>query len=198
MNFLVKATVVAVALGASAAASADTFDFSYLFADGQDVTGSFTGTSTDGGQSVTNASNFQVSLNDIAFTGGASSQLILNTWNTSTESFNSASSPTTIFKNGALNNFAISDVDASINTSPDYEFAYLNDPNPNTGSSVVAANFLQSDSFSVGSTQLAIDQPGVASSWRLTDVSAVPIPAALPLLMSGLGLLGFARRRRAA
>jgi hypothetical protein len=195
MNFLVKATVVAVALGASAAASADTFDFSYLFADGQDVTGSFTGTSTDGGQSVTNASNIQVSLNDIAFTGGAGSQLILNTWNTSTETWNSASSPTTIFKNGALNNFSISDADASINTSPDYEFAYLNDP-ANAG--VVAANFLQSDSFSVGSTQLAIDAPGIASSWKLTDVSPVPIPAALPLLMSGLGLLGFARRRRAA
>ena len=35
MNFFVKAAVVAAALGASAAASADQFAFSYTFADGQ-------------------------------------------------------------------------------------------------------------------------------------------------------------------
>ena len=36
MNGFVKAAVVAALLGASAAASASTFDFSYTFADGQD------------------------------------------------------------------------------------------------------------------------------------------------------------------
>ena len=76
MNFLVKAAVVAAVLGASAAASAEQFDFSYTFADGQPVgqnqqiTGSFTGTAgTDagGGLDVTNISNIQMSFNGVAF-----------------------------------------------------------------------------------------------------------------------------------
>jgi len=37
MNLFVKAAVIAAALGASAAASADTFDFSYTFTDGQEI-----------------------------------------------------------------------------------------------------------------------------------------------------------------
>jgi hypothetical protein len=207
MNGFLKAAVVAALLGSSAAASASTFDFSYTFADGQQVTGDFTGTTTDGGQSVTNIGNIQVSLNGIAFaavtTGGVTygnSTLQANTWNTSTAAFDNTTA-VTIYANGALNNFVLSDVDASSNTSPDYEFAYINDAT-NGIYQAVAANYLQSDAFSTAegnSTQLAVDSPGTAANWSLKEVAPVPLPAALGLFASGLGLFGVrGRRRRAA
>lgn len=197
----VKAAVIATAVCASAAAHAtSTYNFTYSFGDGQQISGYFTGTSTDGGQLVTNVSNLQVSLNGIAFapvTVGANTfgnaTLQANNWNSGTVSFDNTT-PVTIYANGALNHFVISDVDASQNTNPDYEFAYIND-SANSIYEVVAANFLQSDSFSAGSTQLAIDTPAVAASWSLTQV---PVPGALPLLASGLGLAGLVSRRRRA
>jgi hypothetical protein len=180
------------------------FDFSYDFADGQQVDGSFTGLSTNGGQSVTAIGNIEISLNGIAFapvtengTTYGNATLQANAWNPTLVAFDDTT-PVTIYANGALNNFVLSDVNAATNSSPDYEFAYINDPT-NGIYQAVAANFLQSDSFSTAegnSTQLAIDEPGNAASWKLTDVSPVPIPGALPLLVSGLGLLGFAAGRR--
>jgi len=206
MNGYVKAAVVAALLGASAAASASTFDFSYTFGDGQEVTGDFTGTTTNGGQSVTNVGNIQVALNGIAFApvtiSGVTygnSTLQANAWNPSLGNFDDTT-PVTVYANGALNNFIFSDVDAATNSSPDYEFAYIND-SANGIYQVVAANFLQSDSFSQAegnSTQLALDSPGIASSWTLTEAAPVPIPAALWLFASGLSFFGIRGRRRQA
>jgi hypothetical protein len=205
MNVLARAAVLAALLGAGAAASAATFQFSYTFGDGQQVTGDFEGTTTDGGQSVTNVQNIQVQLNGIPFApvvvGGVTlgnSTLQANTWNPSTASF-SDTIPVTVYANGALNNFIFSDVDAATNTSPDYEFAYINDPT-NGIFEVVAANFLQSDSFSKAegnATQEALDTPGNAAKWTLTEVQPPtdgPIPFwALGAL--GVGLVGIASRR---
>jgi hypothetical protein len=196
MNFFVKAAVVAAALGASAVASADNFDFSYVFTDGQEVTGSFAGLTSNGGQSATDISNLQVAFNGIAFSGGAG-PLVLNAWNTSTELFNAPSSSTAIYANASQNNFGISDVDQSVNSGPDYYFNFVNDPSPKVGSSVTALNALQSDAFS-SALGFQFDSDNVTGTWTLTDVSAVPLPAGLPLLLSGLGLFGIAARRRIA
>ena len=194
-KFLTAAAVCAALTGGAAHAS--TYDFSYTFTDGQEITGSLIGTSTNGGQTVGNISDLQVSFNGIAFAGGAG-PLQLNAWNTATESFTDTA-PVTLSANAALNNFSISDVDTAVNTSPDYEFSFINDPV--LGSEAVAVNFLHSDSFSGLSTnQLDIDQPA-GGIWTLTAATPVPLPAALPLLASGLGglgLFGFGRRRRAA
>ena len=193
-KFLTAAAVCAALTGGVAHAS--TYDFSYTFADGQEITGSLLGTSTNGGQTVSNISDLQISFNGIAFAGGAG-PLHLNAWNTATQSFTDTT-PVTLSANGALNNFSISDVDTAVNTSPDYEFAFINDPV--LGSEVVAANFLQSDSYSgPGATQLDFDTPANAASWTLT-AAPVPLPGALPLLASslgGLGLFGIRRRRTA-
>jgi hypothetical protein len=196
MKLIIKAVIITAALGASAAASADTFDFSYTFPDGQQVNGSFLGTTANGGQSATSISDLQVAFNGVAFAGGASPTLILNSWNTGTELFNSPSASTTIYANGALNNFGISDADQSVNSNPGYFFNFVNDPHPAVGTEVVAFNQISGgDNFNPGGPQLDVDT--AITQWTLTDVSAVPLPAALPLLLSGLGLLGFSRRRAA-
>lgn len=201
MDKLARVAVVAALLGASAAASAAsvTFDFSYTFGDGQDVTGDFTGTTTNGGKSVTNIGNIQVSLDGVAFApvvvGGATlgGPLQANTWNPATASF-SDTIPVTIYANGALNNFIFSDVDAATNTSPDYEFGYLNDAT-NGIFAAVTANYLQN--------QEDEDSPGNAAAWTLTEVQASgsaggatdgPIPIwALGAL--GAGFIRIASRR---
>ncbi|HXO57260.1 MAG TPA: hypothetical protein VN866_12065 [Mycobacterium sp.] len=190
---LLTAAAVCAAL-TGGAAHASTFDFSYTFTDGQVITGSLMGTSTDGGQTVTNISDLQVSFDGVAFLGGQG-PLQIDTYNPATETFTDTT-PATISANGALNNFVISDVDAVVGT-PDYEFLYINDPNPFVGSQVVAQNFLQTNS-SGDSTQLGIDEPANAGAWTLTAATPVPLPATLPLLASalgGLGLFGIGRRR---
>lgn len=195
---------------ATPGSTTETFDFSYLFADGQKVTGDFTGTTTNGGLSVTDISNIQVELNGVAFApvtvdgvslGNATLQA--DAWNPATDSF-SDTAPVTLYANGALNNFIFSDVDAAKNASPDYLFGYVND-GTNGIHEVLADNFLQTDSFSTSegnSYQQALDTPGTAADWTLTvaPASGGPTDAPLPpwaLGALGVGLVGIASRRLA-
>ena len=193
MKLLFMAAVISAALGVNATASADTFYFSYSFADGQQVTGSFFGTTSNSGQSVTNISNISVALNGVASApvsaGGATlgnAQLQINAWNPTLAAFDDMT-PVTIYANGALNNFVISDADVAVNSNPDYQLAYVNDPTDNVHE-LVATNFLQTDSFSAAEgnlNQLASDSPGVATRWQLIDVPPASVTASPPIVNSG-------------
>ncbi|HEY4370125.1 MAG TPA: PEP-CTERM sorting domain-containing protein [Steroidobacteraceae bacterium] len=200
MKFLIKTAAIAAALSASVTASATTFDFSYTFSDGQQIAGSLDGALS--GTTITDIRDLQVSLNGIAFAGGTdgagnATTLGIYGYNTTTGLFESGVAPV-LSTVAAQNNFIIEDLNPAAG-STNYEFAFVNDPT--FGATIVAANFLHSDSFSgPGSTQLAIDpnNSGVYGSWTVKP-APVPLPAAFPLLASGLGLLGgVARRRRAA
>jgi hypothetical protein len=192
MKLLIKAAVIAAALGASAAASASTFDFSYTFTDGQQISGSLDGTLT--GTSITNISDLQLALNGIAFSGGSDpsgpTSLGIYGWNTSDESFDAPASFSTV---SSKNNFEIADESPTSANQANYFFSFVNDPA--FGTSVGAGNFLASDKFSgPGATQSAADF-AAAGTWTVKQ-APVPLPAALPLLLSGLGLFGIGRRRR--
>ena len=192
MNLLIKAAVIAAALGASAAASATEFDFSYTFTDGQQVTGSLDGTLS--GTSITNISDLQVSLNGIAFAGGSDASgattLGIYGYDASNQSFDG---PATFSTVSSKNNFAIADEPQGTNAN--YVFSFVNDPS--FGTEIGAYNFLHSDSFSGPAANQAAADFADDGTWSVTP-APVPLPAALPLLLSGLGLFGLGRRRRAA
>ena len=192
MKLLIKAAVIAAALGASAAASATEFDFSYTFTDGQQVTGSLDGTLS--GTSITNISDLQVSLNGIAFAGGSDASgptsLAIYGWDTTDQSFDAPASFSTV---SSKNNFAIADENPGAN--PNYFFSFVNDPT--SGTLIGAGNFLHSDSFSGPSASQSAADFADDGTWSVTP-APVPLPTALPLLLSGLGLFGIGRRRRAA
>jgi hypothetical protein len=195
MKFLIKAAVIAAALGASAAASAATYDFSYTFTDGQQITGSLDGTLS--GTAITNISDLQVSLNGIAFAGGSDpsgpTSLAIYGWDTTTKAFDST--PAVFSTVSSQNNFEIADESPTSANNANYFFSFVNDPT--YGTLIGAGNFLASDNFSgPGAPQSAADFVD-AGTWSVTP-APVPLPAALPLLLSGLGLFGFGRRRRAA
>src|SRR5262245_56647724 len=108
MKFRIKAAVIAAALGASAAASASTVNFSYTFGDGQQITGSLDGTLN--GATITDISNLQVSLNNIASAGGSgpggSTSLQIYGWDTSNQTYDAPASFSTL---ASQNNFIIAD-----------------------------------------------------------------------------------------
>jgi hypothetical protein len=191
MKLLIKAAVIAAALGASAAASATTFDFSYTFSDGQQITGSLNGTLN--GTAITNIGDLQVSFNGIAFAGGSDANgpttLQIYGWDSSDQSFDAPAAFSTV---SSKNNFEIAD-ESPTGPNPNYFFSFVNDPTQ--GTLIGAGNFLASDRFSgPGAPQSDADFAD-DGTWTVTP-APVPLPAALPLLLSGLGLFGIGRRRR--
>jgi len=104
----------------------------------------------------------------------------------------------TIYQNGALNNFVISDVDAAGNTSPDYEFAYINDATNGIFQVTAATSCRATHSAPPKATR---------PSWQSTPRASLELEANRRVgsptsracrCCCRAGLFGFARRRRAA
>jgi hypothetical protein len=174
----------AVVAACSGAAHASTFDFSYTFTDGQTVTGSLDG--TQNGDLVTDISNVSVDFQGTVFTG----TLYAGTFNATSGGFDYSPNAAVVSTNGLLNNFIFADnTDPAANNVTNF-FYYINNSAFSTDGTpaVSAANFNPGANSTFG-----LDSPAAPGQWSLAPV---PVPAALPLMISGLGLLAAARRRR--
>jgi hypothetical protein len=184
---VIKKLIQAAALLAacSGAAHASTFDFSYTFNSISNdpaplVTGTFDGTLN--GNLLTNISDVSVAVNGVAFNG----TLSIGSWDPSAGEANFAPNAAVVSTNGALNNFVIVDTnDPTLTSNWTNLFYYINGTAP--GSQEVS---LQN---TLGLSGFDSEAAGGVGTWSLQPV---PLPAALPLLVSGLGLFAAAKRRR--
>jgi hypothetical protein len=155
---------------------ADTFDFSYVFGDGTDITGSFTGTKA--GQFVNNVSNVSVFFDGTAMPGTIYTSTI-------DSGFDYLNGPVISF-DASQNDFVFANSDlAGGDFSYDSFFLISN-----------TAGEASAQSFPLGFSG-SNDFPAVDSSWSLTQL----LPAAVPdgggvaglFGLAMLGLIGFRR-----
>jgi hypothetical protein len=187
---VIKKLIQAAALLAacSGAAHASTFDFSYTFTDGQAVTGSFDGTQS--GDLVTNISNVSAAFEGVAFNGPLFIGSFDPAANAGNGAFNYATNSAVVSTNAALNNFVINDSSDPLNNNSTNSFYLVNGTTPDFFGSHEA-----NVSTNAGPSDYDNDQVNGVGQWSLKPV---PLPAALPLVLSGLGLLAAAKRRRQA
>jgi PEP-CTERM motif len=185
---VIKKLIQAAALLAacSGAAQASTYDFSYTFTDGQEVTGALDGTLS--GDLVTDISNVSVDFKGTAFNG----PLFIGSFDSSSGGFTYAANSAVVSTNAALNNFVINDSNDPFNNNSTNSFYYFNGATPDLLGSHEA-----NVSTNAGPSDYDNDQTSGIGQWSLTP-APVPLPAALPLMISGLGLLAAAKRRRQA
>lgn len=177
MKTLLASAVVAFTLLSSAAAQATTFQFSYLFSGGPVVTGTFDGVAS--GNLITGLSNISVYADgsDIADSTPLQSysyDFFTGDWTPGgTASFD-----------GTANNFIFAD-DGKFSFTRYFGIASLYSPSPTDDAELSLASGAFYQEGGAGT---------VAAHW---SVSAVPEPETYAMLLAGLGLVGFAARRRA-
>jgi hypothetical protein len=179
-----KIFTAAILLAAFASAHADTFNFSYSFADGQAITGSLSGKLK--GDLVENISNLHISFGGVDFTGS----LVGGSWDDAAQNWNSAAGAV-VSTNAAKNNFIFGDADPQHDYNSINNYFYF-----------VNSQTLGNQAFALNCNgdcaQSAFDQPTNNASWSLTAAAPVPEPGTTAMLLVGLGLVGAAVRRRQA
>jgi len=189
-NILKAAVLMATFTTGVANASPTDFEFSYTFSSGDTLTGTLIGSLDSTGTYITNISDVQAYLDGVQFLDDpATGSLDLVAWNTTTSAYDDTIAP--VFStNIALNNFAFADTDMATNLAASNYFLFINDPT--LGQEVLAVNNNNLDSN--GNPQFAVDSPAI-NSWSISAV--IPVPTTLPLMLSGLGVLAAAARRKA-
>ena len=177
MKKIFTAAALLATLTAGTANASSDFDFSYNFADGSIVTGSLSGDLN--GALISNISDIQVNFNGTEFLG----PLYLAGWNPDPAVLNWDSSPV-VSTNEALNNFVFADTNFALDTSASNYFYFTNDSTYGAQVSAININVLTNNS----STDYINN-----GTWTIT---AVPVPAALPMMLSGLGIFAAVGRRR--
>lgn len=188
MKNLLKAAVIMAAFSSTAASADQTFDFSYTFSSGDVLNGSLLGTIDSTDTYITNISDVVAYFDGTQLLPDSSTgYLDIVAWNTTTSTYDDTITP--VFStNIALNNFAIADTDLAVNFADTNYFSFINDPNYGQVAIAVNNNTLDSN----GNALTATDSPA-SGVWSVT---AVPVPGAMPLLLSGMGILAAASRRR--
>lgn len=181
-----KIISAAILIAAFASAHAETFNFSYTFADGQAVTGSLSGTLV--GDLVESISNVHLNFAGVDYSG----TLLGASWSDTTGDWNSAAGAV-VSTDGSKNNFIFADANAQTDAASVTNYFYVVN-----GSSVLGS---QAFALNGNSGDLAFDEPANNATWSLVAaaVTPVPEPASAAMFMAGLGMLGaIARRRRQA
>jgi hypothetical protein len=186
---VIKKLIQAAALLAacSGAAHASSFDFTYTFTDGQTLSGSLDGTLS--GNVVTNISDVSVALDGTTYSG----PLFIGSWNSTTGTPNFAAGSAVVSTDASLNNFWISNSNDPTGNGTTNQFYYVNGSTPSGGSHEADAYFVDAANQANNLSDFDLDNFNGVGEWSLKPV---PVPAALPLLLSGLGFFGAARRRR--
>lgn len=172
MKYMIAAVAAACAL-MCANAHATTFDFSYTFDNGGVLDGSLDGTSD--GSFIHNISNVHMSFQGLPFDQSLITASYLPNGSLS------LGTPIVSF-DAAQNDFAFG------NASQTQYVIFIG--------SASAAGAGGSEAVAIGPLGSAADEP-MNSSWSITP-APVPLPAAVWLLSSGVGLLGVWGRRKAA